>query len=378
MGYWLNSNVVRIPFEVVNNSLFVKVNLNEHKNLSFILDTGSNYSVVFTDSTLQIPTQQKTIHIQGFGNADSLFAHISIANSVRIKGLITEGKQLLVIDKSEIGFQQFYNRPVNGIIGLDILRNFDIEINFSAKKITLRRKGAKIKTNRKWKKVPFHLTENAIIIPSSLSTEEKQEAIYLLLDTGSELPLLLQEVFCPDLSSPTIIGMGILGYASGRIGKIKKINFGEIEISNVTAAFPDSASSKWNRSLPQQGNLGIQFLKKHRVVIKYEEGYMQLKPIKRLATKPFRYNHSGLAIETDPQSACPFYISRVAPGSPAEEAGLLKGDRILFVDGVHFAKLSLQQISEYFLTDNKTVHNITILRDNLPKHFIINLKNNLH
>ncbi|HRK54486.1 MAG TPA: PDZ domain-containing protein [Cyclobacteriaceae bacterium] len=377
MGYWLTSNVVRIPFEIVNNSLLVEVTLNEHKNLSFIIDTGSNYSVAFTDSLFQIPTQQKTIPIQGFGNADSLFAHISIANSVRIKGLITEGKQLLVIDKSEIGLQQFYDRPVHGVIGLDILRHFDMEINFSSEKIILRKNGVKTKTSQKWKKVPFHLTEFAIIIPSTLAIGRKKEALYLLLDTGSELPILLQETFCPEASSPTIIGMGILGYASGRIGRIQKINFGEIEITNMIAAFPDSASSKWNSSVPQQGNLGIQFLKKYRTIINYTEGYLQLKSIKS-ADESFQYNRSGIAVETSSQAECPYYISQIAPGSPAEIAGLLRGDKILFVDQVHCAKLTLQQINEYFITNKNTRHNITVLRGNVPKYFIIKLKDDLH
>ncbi|MFZ1807236.1 MAG: PDZ domain-containing protein [Cyclobacteriaceae bacterium] len=377
MGYWLTSNVVRVPFEIINNSLFVEVTLNEYEGLSFIIDTGSNYSVVFTDSTLHLHTQNKSIDIMGFGNADSLSAYISIDNSVALKGLVTQGKQLLVIEKNKIGLQQFYDRPIHGVIGLDILRQFDTEINFSSNKLIFRNNGAKIKSGSRWKKVPFHLTENAIIIPSSLSTIKSKESIYLLLDTGSELPLLLQERFCPDQSVPTIIGMGILGYASGRIGRISKINIGEFEIDNIPAAFPDSASSRWNIALPQQGNLGIQFLKKHRTIINYTQGYMQLKPIRRLVHKPFQYNHSGIAISVDDQTECSFYISEVAPSSPAEQAGLLRGDKIILINQTMCSKLTLQKISEYFFDDEISELDITVMRDYTLKHIKVYIKDNL-
>ncbi len=372
MGYWLTSKVERIPFEIVNNSLFVEVTLNEYKNLSFIIDTGSNYSVVFTDSLLQLPTQSKSISIMGFGNIDSLSAHISIDNALTIKGLVTQGKQLLVIEKSKIGLQQFYDRPIHGVIGLDILRRFHTEINFSSNKLILRNESAKIKSSARWRKIPFQLTENAIIIPSSLSTAKGKEAIYLLLDTGSELPLLLQEKFCPDKSVPTIIGMGILGYASGRIGLIPKVSIGELEIDNIATAFPDSASSKWNSALPQQGNLGIQFLRKYRTIINYEEGYLQLKPIRRLIHAPFQYNRSGIAIEVGQEQECSFYISEVAPGSPAEDAGLLIGDKVILVDKIPCSSLTLQKIREHLFTSKKSNLEITIMRGSFIKHAQMN------
>ncbi|MEP2667641.1 MAG: PDZ domain-containing protein [Cyclobacteriaceae bacterium] len=374
MGYWLHSNVIRIPFDVVNNSLFAKVNLNEHKDLSFIVDTGSNYSVVFTDSLLSLPVQHKVISIKGFGNTDSLTAHIAIDNLVEIGGFVTRGKQLLVISKSKIGLQQFYDRPIHGVIGLDLLRQFDTEINFSSNRLILRKNGAKIKNGSRWRKVPFHLTENAIIIPTTLTTSKKTEAIYLILDTGSELPLLLQEKFCPDKSMPTIIGMGILGYASGRIGLIPRINIGELEMNSIATAFPDSASSRWNRNLPQQGNLGIQFLKKHRTIINYSQGFLQVKPLRRLAHTPFQFNRSGIAIEVGQKKECDFFISEVAPGSPAEMAGLLKGDKIIFVDRIPCTHLTLQKITERIFTSKKTDLEITVMRESNIKHVQLNLQ----
>lgn len=166
--------------------------------------------------------------------------------------------------------------------------------------------------------------------------------------------------------------MGILGYASGRIGVIPKITIGDLEISDIATAFPDSASSKWNKDLPQQGNLGIQFLKKYRTVINYNEGYIYFKSIRKLRQAPFQFNRSGLAIEVGEKEECDFYISEVAPGSPAEEAGLMKGDKIVFVDRIPCSHLTLQKISEHIFAGKKDALEITIMREFTIRHVQLN------
>jgi hypothetical protein len=327
--------------------------VNDHENLSFIVDTGSNYSIVFTDSLLQLPSLNKLISIQGFGSTDSIVAKVSIGNSVSISGLIAEGKQLLAIEKGKIRLQQFYDRPIHGVIGLDMLRHYDMEINFRSSRIILRKPGAKDKNNRRWKKLPFDLNNNALILPAIISTSNySSEPMSLVLDTGSDLPLLLQEQYCPTVSKPTIIGMGILGFASGRIGIIEKIKIGDLEIKNIITAFPDSASSRWNLFQPQQGNLGIQFLRRYRVIVNYKENYIQLKAINKLIDKAFHYNQTGIAIDVSGNDNCSYIVSQVAPDSPAAISGLMKGDKIISIGQTLCSNLSLEIINKYFF-DNK-------------------------
>jgi len=363
MGFWLTSKSVKIPFEIVNNSLFLKVNLNEYKGLSFIVDTGSNYSIVFTDSLIRLPTQNKSIAVLGFGSTDSLSAKVSIGNTLAIKGLVTQGKQLLAIEKSKIRLQQFYDRPIHGVIGLDMLRHYDVEINFQSGKLILKQDGLKPKSGKGWKRIPFELRNNALIVPARVSGKEDQdESIFLLLDTGSDMPLLLQQKFCPPESKSTIIGMGILGYASGKVGVIKKVTLGEFEINNISVAFPDSASSKWNSNLSQNGNLGFQFLKRYRVAIDYKEQYIWLKAVNKYAHRPFPYNRTGIAIETSGTGKCAYYISQVAPGSPAQIAGVLKDDKLMSISYTPCSSLTLRSINDYFFNTKISKLEITVQR----------------
>ncbi|MEQ8424517.1 MAG: retropepsin-like aspartic protease, partial [Cyclobacteriaceae bacterium] len=313
IGFWLESNIVRIPFQIVNNSIFVKVDLNEHRELSFIVDTGSSFSVVFSDPTLTLPLQFKMFNIRGFGKMDSLSANVSVYNTLSLGPLTSYGQQILVVEKDKVGFQQFFDRPLHGIIGLDVLRNFNVEFNFVTQKMILRNNEVRQRKGRRWTKIPFQVYNNTLMVPAVISdSQSKKDSVSLIIDTGSELPLLLAEEFCPPGAAKTIIGLGFLGYASGRIGEIKKVHIGDITLENLTTAFPDSTSSKWNAVVPHQGNIGIQLLKKYRLAINYNEGLLYLKPIRRLFEEPLSYNRSGLAVDVHGEAVCPYYISEIA------------------------------------------------------------------
>ncbi|HEY5690790.1 MAG TPA: aspartyl protease family protein [Cyclobacteriaceae bacterium] len=352
VGYVLNAEVVRIPFQMVNQSMMVKVNLNEHKNLSFIVDTGSSFSVVFTDSVFTLPTQYKLSSIRGFGKLDSIPAQVSAYNTLSLGALTSYGHQMLVVEKADIGFQQFFDKPLHGIIGFDVLRNFDMEINFVRKKLILRKHMQGKKSGKRWTTIPFDITTNALLVPATIKANQQTDSIQLILDTGSELPLLLSERYCPPISLRTIIGLGFLGYTSGRIGQIDELKIGKVSLKRLTTSFPDSASVKWNPKLPPRGNLGIQFLKQFRVIINFHEKYLQLKQIHPLSGDALEYNRSGMAIvsKSKSNSNCAYYVDEIVAGSAAEKAGLLEGDRILSIKNIRCPDITLDEIHNYLFS----------------------------
>ena len=328
----------------------VKVNLNEHKNLSFLVDTGSSFSVVFTDSVFTLPTQYKLSSIRGFGKLDSIPAEVSAYNTLSLGALTSYGHQMLVVAKTDVGFQQFFDKPLHGIIGFDVLRNFDMEINFVRKKLILRKKMPAKKSGRKWNTIPFDVTSNALLVPATIIANQQTDSIQLILDTGSELPLLLSERYCPPQSLRTIIGLGFLGYTSGRIAQIEELKIGDVRLKQLTTSFPDSSSVKWNPNLPPRGNLGIQLLKHFRVIINFHEKYLQLKQVRQFSGDALEYNRSGMAIVSKSNSECSYYVDEIVSGSVAEKAGLLKGDRILSIKNTGCPDLTLNEIHNYLFS----------------------------
>ena len=371
VGYVLNAEVVRIPFQMVNQSMMVKVNLNEHKNLSFLVDTGSSFSVVFTDSVFTLPTQYQLSSIRGFGKLDSIPARVSAYNTLSLGALTSYGHQVLVVEKSDVGFQQFFDRPLHGIIGFDVLRNFDMEINFASKKLILRKSMPAKKKGKKWATIPFEIATNSILVPATISVNRQTDSIPLILDTGSELPLLLSERFCPPNTIRTIIGLGFLGYASGWIGQVDELTIGEVSLKQLTTSFPDSTSVRWNPKLPPRGNLGIQFLKQFRVIINFHENYLQLKHRHPFSGEDLKYNLSGMAIVSESNSGCAYYVDEIVSGSAAEKAGLLKGDRILSIKNTRCPSLTLDEIHNYLF--NEATLKMEVLRNGKMEKVLLDL-----
>lgn len=373
VGYLLNSEVVRIPFEMVNQSMFVKVKLNEHRNLSFLVDTGSSFSVVFTDSLLQIPTQYKISAIRGFGKLDSIPAQVSAYNTLSMGALTSFGHQMLVVEKDKVGFQQFFDQPLHGIIGFDVLKNFDLEINFVTNKLILRKNSGMKKQNKKWVTIPFSISNNAMLVTAEITSNQQIHSLKLILDTGSELPLLLSEKYCPPNSHKTIIGLGFLGYASGWISTIDNLSVGGIKLTKLTASFPDSTSVTWNPKLPQQGNLGIQFLKRFRVFINFHEQYLQLRPVHKFLHEQPKFNRSGMAVMSRSNKICAYTVDEIVPGSPADKGGMLKGDRILSMKDTQCKDLTLQRINDYLFSEDPSLR-IEVFRNNALKVIVLDLR----
>lgn len=372
VGYVLEAEVVRIPFQMVNQSMMVKVNLNEHENLSFLVDTGSSFSVVFTDSVFTLPTQYQLSSIRGFGKLDSIPARVSAYNTLSLGALTSYGHQVLVVEKSDVGFQQFFDSPLHGIIGFDVLRNFDLEINFASQKLILRKSMPAKKKGKKWATIPFEIATNSVLVPATISVNQQTDSIQLILDTGSELPLLLSERYCPPNTLRTIIGLGFLGYTSGWIGRVDELKIGEVSLKQLTTSFPDSTSVRWNPMLPPRGNLGVQFLKQFRVIINFHEKYLQLKQMHPFSREAFKYNRSGMAIVSKSNSDCAYYVDEIVSGSAAEKAGLFKGDRILSIKNTRCPDLTLDEIHNYLFSETASLK-MEIFRKGKVEKFLLDL-----
>jgi hypothetical protein len=89
--------------------------------------------------------------------------------------------------------------------------------------------------------------------------------------------------------------------------------------------------------MPVDGLIGYSFLRRSRVVIDYPRGVVWLDPMP-VATddRPFEHSHVGLQIERHDGV---MRIVGVAARSPAAQAGIRPGDRIIRVDGESAAQL---------------------------------------
>ena len=128
IGFYLDdeiNNTFSVPFKTINNLIILKLSINDSKELSFILDSGSKNTLLFIDDSINNPLEksyQRAFEINGWGNGVSNFGFISIQNKVKLGKVIGSNISIVGINKSDMDISPFFGEKIDGILGIDIFR----------------------------------------------------------------------------------------------------------------------------------------------------------------------------------------------------------------------------------------------------------------
>ncbi len=380
----------KIKFELINNLIVLPVEINGVE-LSFMLDTGVSKAILFnitnTDS-LQM-NNVETIFLRGLGVGETVKALRSKNNFLKIGNAININQEIYVVFDQEINFTPKLGIPVHGIIGYDFFKDFIVEINYKSKIIKLnRRDGYRYKSCKKCETFNLYFHNNKPYIDGEVTLGEKTLLVKLLIDTGSSDALWLFEDDEYGITAKNnnyfhdFLGRGLSGNVHGKRSKIKAFKLKSFTLNNVNTAFPDSTAIKHAKRIEDRnGSLSAEILRRFNIIFDYEKGVLTLKKNGNFKDR-FHYNRSGIVLEqhgfrivkestnkktfdnygrsndnnitissvdTYTVGLKPAYtIMEVRPNSPAEKAGLLKGDIIVSINGKHAHELKLQEVIGYF------------------------------
>jgi len=165
----------------------------------------------------------------------------------------------------------------------------------------------------------------------------------------------------PARTIPSIVGKGIQGDVAGRIGRVRALRVGPFALSGVLTSFPGTGSGVGlsRRGLGVDGNLGSRFLRRFRVVVDYPRQRILLAP-RPGYDRPFEHNMAGLVLRMDPAGG--LRVRSVMEGSPAAEAGIARGDRIVAIGDWRLETIGPRDPMEEFLREGATLR-LTVERD---------------
>lgn len=172
----------------------------------------------------------------------------------------------------------------------------------------------------------------------------------MLLDTGAGHAMMLNsyatDIPIPETTISVQLGMGLSGKISGELGRLDKVRIGSYDLAEVVTSFPDSASfgGKIDPINERQGNVGGELLRRFRITINYPEKYMAMKAVKKAMKEPFEHDMSGMDLRAKGADFNEYYVDRVLDDSPASRAGLMEGDRIMFIDNAAASMLNMTEI----------------------------------
>jgi len=167
----------------------------------------------------------------------------------------------------------------------------------------------------------------------------------------------------PDSTISSIIGRGLGGEITGKVGRIQSLKLGTYDIKRVIANFPDPNSYFDSLKLgatARNGAIGGEVLSRFIVIFNFPKEELYLKKNASFKKK-FHYNLSGLTIKAKGSRLNVFEITEVRRESSAHQGGLAAGDLILSINGIQTSSLELNTILGFF--NSKPGKKITMVVD---------------
>jgi hypothetical protein len=363
---------------MVRDMIVIQLNINNKGPFNFILDSGVGLMLI-TDPKLVDSiniSNKRTIKISGLGGGDDYEAYITSSLKVDIPGLTSYDVAAAILKKDHFGLSNYLGMPIHGLLGYEFFNNLAVKINFADTSMTVARP-KNIGRIRKANKIPI-IIENRkpylrakITFPNGTKTNDK-----LVLDLGAGHPLSLENMIkkhgLPKKFIAANLGVGLTGPIEGFISRVKEIDLGRYKLKNVITSFPEENPS----IIPlehRDGNLGIQILKRFMLIIDYPDSAIYLKPGPTL-NDPFEHDMSGMEYYSTGDNYTRVIISRVEPGSAADEVGLESGDEIVAINFKPVAKMTLEELDRIFRSQDDRSLLLEIFHDKKLDKVIITLK----
>ncbi len=372
-----NSKHVTIPFKMVRDMIIIKLNINNKGPFNFILDTGVGLMLI-TDPKLvdSIDIQNKrTLKISGLGEGDDYDAYITSALQITISSLKSYDVGAAILKKDHFGLSNYAGMHIHGLLGYEFFSNLAVKINFADSTLTVSHP-KNIKIFRKGVKIPISIEDrkpyvNAkVIFPNGTKTNDK-----LVLDLGAGHPVSLENIIknhgLPEKFIAANLGIGLTGPIDGFLSRVNEVDIGKFKIKNVITSFP--SDDEKGQQIKRDGNLGMGILKRFQVILDYPDSVLYLKPGSGY-NEPFEHDMSGLEYYSNGDDLNHVIISRVEPGSAADEVGLEKDDEIVSINFKPVSQMTLEQIDTIFKSQNDRSLLIQVFHDKKLDSIILTLK----
>ncbi len=366
---------MRIPFELIDNLIVVKVVMNKTLPLKFIVDTGVRTSIL-TDKTftdLLNVSYSRKIRIPVAGGKKIVNAYIAPNITMDMNGVVGKGHALLVLEEDLLQLKSILGHNVQGILGYELFSRFIIEINYQRKVMTLYEPVAFHKLNldnkKKFYRLPITIEDTKPYCYSTvIFNSGKEVRTKLMLDTGASHAIMLddesnEDIILPEKSIRSHLGRGLGGDISGDIARIKKFELVGFQFDDVIVTFPDKQFYEQSyERVYRNGTIGGGIFSRFRVVFNFMDGYVYLKKNHKFKL-PFEYNMSGIVIKAQGLYLNTFEIIDVRENSAAAKADIQQGDKIIRINNHLASDLEMGQINGAFNSKPNKVIRLELYRN---------------
>ena len=359
--------------------VIIKLHINGKGPYNFLLDTGVGLMII-TEPHLRDSIKiehKRTIKLTGLGDGEDFEALVTGNLDIRIPGIRSFGVAAAILKEDYFNLSSYAGMPIHGILGYDFFAELAVKISFRDSTVTVSRP-FDIRGIKKMIRLPITIEEKKPYLEANvLFPDGRRAKNKFILDLGAGHPLSLENLIAshglPQNFIAANLGVAINGPISGFLSRIDEIELGKYKLKGVITSFPEDMRHDKRYAITRDGNIGIGILKRFDMIFDYHNEALYLKS-NHLINEPYEYDMSGIEYYATGKDLDHLIVSRVAPGSPAHDIGLEKGDEIVAINLNPVSKMNMEDVDNYFKSKNGRSLLLDIYHDKKYDKVIITLK----
>lgn len=333
----------RLPIEVEQNLVIVEARVGASGPLHFLVDTGASSSVIARDRLAEtgLSAGGRTGATAQGGEIEAETVRGAV---IRLGAIEIAPRSIAAIDLS--GLSAGLGRRIDGIVGRELFEAWVVTIDYDTRRMTL---FAPRERPRGRRAIAIELREGTPFVAATLRQGRQRVAAPMLIDTGATGAATIyadlvagHSWLLPRTILPLSAGALLPGQFRAAAGRLARLSFGGVAVARPVVNFSASAGAD-DAAESAGGQIGGEILSRYVVTIDYARRRLTLTPGRRLG-EPYRFDASGASFAAEPPDFEAKRVRTVLPATPAAEAGLERGDRLLAVDGVPAAALPLSRL----------------------------------
>ncbi len=331
-----------LPFELIDNRVFIEVRLDGKGPYRFILDTGAVADIGDHVAQQLGLKPEDAGEGQGVGEKQQHFGRAQIAE-VQVGELRLRNVEFGVLSLDDSP-QVFGAKPVDGIIGGVVFEAMVVKHDYIRRILTFTRPD-KFTYSGPGMIVRFERPRQIPVVEAELDGVPGKFGV----DTGARSAMLLYGPFCAQNQLQEkygarlegVTGWGLGGPVRSLLARAKELKIGDVRTRDLVIRL-SLQKTGLTTSSAMAGLIGPDVLAQFDVTFDYARSRIIFEKNQNYGRRD-SYDRAGVWMG---QNGKHFTVVDVIAGGPAQDAGLKPGDTILAIDGTSTDKLVLPDVRE--------------------------------
>lgn len=323
-----------VPFENVNGLVCLELSIGGSPAVQALLDTGFAESVVDADTAQRLGLKATNLKAEA-APGGAVEVGTLAPTPLGIGTLTIPGVALKTV--AVAGLSPVIGRPLEAIVGHDVLERYVVEIDWRARKLRFF-DAAKYRHVGSGLVLGIEIRDGQPLLPAGIEMPGGRSVFGAFkMDTGSLDAAGLnlnfvrdQALLPPGTKELSLSGVAVGGETEGRLFRAGALWIGSRRLEAPLIGYTVEAKGFENR--PDAGTIGVAVLSRFRIVLDYARRRIILEDT-AAAGERVAEDRSGAFVVASPPELRAVVVAQLLPGSPAAEAGLQVGDEIVSVDG---------------------------------------------